>query len=86
MATKTKKKKNRYRLGIVIIVSLFILIVSFVAYMNNTTLEDVLNDKYDNNIVVHQDDYAQNQSSWYYDEIKFSRTVLNSPFSIDFFS
>ena len=31
--------------------------------MNNTTLEDVLNDKYDNNIVVHQDDYAQNQSS-----------------------
>ncbi len=63
MTTKTKKKKNRYRLGIVIIVSLFILIVSFVAYMNNTTLEDVLNDKYDNNIVVHQDDYAQNQSS-----------------------
>ena len=63
MTTKTKKKKNRYRLGIVIIVSLFILIVSFVAYMNNTTLEDVLNDKYDNNIVVHQDDYAQNQSN-----------------------
>ncbi len=62
MSAKAKKRKNRYKLGIILIISLFILIVSFVAYMNNTTLEDVLNEKYDNSIVVHQDDYGQNNS------------------------
>ena len=34
-----KKKKNGYRLDIVLIVSFFVMLISFCAYMMNTTLE-----------------------------------------------
>ena len=61
MARK-KKRKGRYRLGIVIILSIFILAVSFFAYMTNTTLEDVLENKYPDGIVVHQEQYGGSQS------------------------
>ena len=37
-----KKKKNSYRLDIVLIVSFFVMLISFCAYMMNTTLDDVL--------------------------------------------
>ena len=37
-----KKKKNGYRLDIVLIVSFFVMLISFCAYMMNTTLEEVL--------------------------------------------
>ena len=63
MRAAKKKKKNRYHFGIVLIVSILILIVSFCAYMNNTSLEEVLEAKYDNGIVVHQDDYTQSRSN-----------------------
>ena len=40
------------------IMSVFILIVSFFAYMGNTSLEDVLKDKYPEGVVLHQQDYT----------------------------
>ena len=61
MARK-KKRKGRYRLGIVIIMSFFILMISFFAYMTNTTLEEVLEKKYPDGIVVHQEQYGESQS------------------------
>lgn len=59
---KKKKKKGRYRFDIVLVVSIFILIVSFCAYMTNTTLEEVLEIKYQGGIVVHQEKYGETQS------------------------
>lgn len=53
-----RKRKGRYRLDIMIIMSVFILIVSFFAYMGNTSLEDVLKDKYPEGVVLHQQDYT----------------------------
>lgn len=53
-----RKRKGRYRLDIMIIMSIFILIVSFFAYMGNTSLEDVLKDKYPEGVVLHQQDYT----------------------------
>ena len=46
-----RKRKGRYRLDIMMIMSIFILIVSFFAYMGNTSLEDVLQDKYGNILI-----------------------------------
>ncbi len=59
---KKKKRKGRYRFGIVLIMSLFILVISFCAYMTNTTLEEVLENKYPSGIVVHQENYGESQS------------------------
>ena len=53
-----RKRKGRYRLDLMIIMSVFILIVSFLAYMGNTSLEDVLKDKYPEGVVLHQQDYT----------------------------
>ena len=53
-----RKRKGRYRLDIMMIMSIFILIVSFFAYMGNTSLEDVLKDKYPEGVVLHQQDYT----------------------------
>ena len=53
-----RKRKGRYRLDIMMIMSVFILIVSFFAYMGNTSLEDVLKDKYPDGVVLHQQDYT----------------------------
>ena len=57
--SKRKKKKGRYRFDIVLILSIFILIVSFCAYMTNTTLEEVLESKYPSGIVVHEEKYGE---------------------------
>jgi len=56
---KKKKRKGRYRFDIVLILSIFILIVSFCAYMTNTTLEEVLESKYPSGIVVHEEKYGE---------------------------
>lgn len=53
-----RKRKGRYRLDIMMIMSVFILIVSFFAYMGNTSLEDVLKDKYPEGVVLHQQDFT----------------------------
>lgn len=52
---KRKKRKGRYRIDLMIIMSILILILSFCAYMGNTSLEDVLDSKYPNGIVLHKD-------------------------------
>ncbi len=59
---KKKKRKGRYRFDIVLIMSIFILIVSFMAYMTNTTLEEVLDSKYPEGIVVHQENYGESRA------------------------
>lgn len=59
---KKSKKKGRYRFDIVLITSIFILFISFCAYMTNTTLEEVLENKYPDGIVVHQEKYGETQS------------------------
>lgn len=51
-----KKRKNRYRLDKVIIISIFVLLISFCAYMLNTPLEKVLEEEYGGKIITH--DYS----------------------------
>lgn len=60
---KRKKRKGRFRLDLMMILSIFILIISFFAYMSNTTLEDVLKTKYPDGVVIHQEDYGSKNSS-----------------------
>lgn len=60
---KKKKRKGRYRFGLVFVLSIFILIISFCAYMTNTTLEEVLESKYPDGIVVHQENYGESSSA-----------------------
>ena len=52
-----KKKKNSYRLDIVLIVSFFVMLISFCAYMMNTTLEEVLENETGSSVVTH--DYTR---------------------------
>ncbi len=56
MEEKQKKKKG-FRIDIVLIAGLFVLLISFCAYMMNTTLEDVLKDEYGSSIVTHDYTY-----------------------------
>ena len=49
-----KKKKNGYRLDIVLIVSFFVMLISFCAYMMNTTLEEVLENETGSSVVTQQ--------------------------------
>lgn len=58
-----KKKKNGYRLDIVLIVSFFVLLISFCAYMMNTTLEDVLKNETGSSVVTHDYTYEGTESS-----------------------
>ena len=56
-----KKKKNGYRLDIVLIVSFFVMLISFCAYMMNTTLEEVL--ETGSSVVTHDYTYESAESS-----------------------
>jgi len=58
---KKVKKKNRFRLDIALILGFFVMLVSFCAYMLNTSLEDVLEEEYGTSIVTH--DYTYESSS-----------------------
>lgn len=58
-----KKKKNSYRLDIVLIVSFFVMLISFCAYMMNTTLEEVLENETDSSVVTHDYTYESAESS-----------------------
>lgn len=51
---KNKKTDEKFHTGIVIIASIFVLIISFFAYMINTDLEDVLEKEYGDSVVTHQ--------------------------------
>lgn len=58
---KKAKKKNRFRLDIALILGFFVMLISFCAYMLNTSLEDVLEEEYGTSIVTH--DYTYESSS-----------------------
>lgn len=58
---ENQKKKKGFRIDIVLIAGLFALLISFCAYMMNTTLEDVLKDEYGSSIVTH--DYTYESTS-----------------------
>lgn len=58
----TEKKTAKFRLDIVLIVSFFVLLISFCAYMINTSLEEVLNNEYDSSIVTHDYTYESTAS------------------------
>ena len=57
-----KKKKNGYRLDIVLIVSFFVMLISFCAYMI-TTLEEVLENETGSSVVTHDYTYESAESS-----------------------
>lgn len=56
-----EKKRLRYRLDVLIIISVFILLITFCAYMINTDLEDTLKAERGQEIVTH--DYTFEDSS-----------------------
>ena len=81
-----KKKKNGYRLDIVLIVSFFVMLISFCAYMMNTTLEEVLENETGSSVVTHDYTYesAENSSAAQrkikkLDKLKCFMCLLNSP-------
>ena len=55
--------KNSYRLDIVLIVSFFVMLISFCAYMMNTTLEEVLENETGSSVVTHDYTYESAESS-----------------------
>ena len=81
-----KKKKNGYRLDIVLIVSFFVMLISFCAYMMNTTLEEVLENETGSSVVTHDYTYESVESSsaaqckiQKLDKLKCFTRLLNSP-------
>lgn len=56
-----KTKRFRYRIDIMLIVSLFIVLITFCAYMMNTDLEETLESQRGTEIVTH--DYTYEDSS-----------------------
>ncbi len=57
MNDNKKEEKNGYRLDIVLIVSFFVMLISFCAYMMNTTLEEVLENETGSSVVTHDYTY-----------------------------
>ena len=51
-----KQKRMKYRLGLLLIISFVIMLMSFLAYMTNTSLEEVLYDERGVQVVTHSDD------------------------------
>jgi hypothetical protein len=51
-----EKKKKRFRLDIALLIGLLAMLISFGAYMVNTSLEDVLEKEYGAPVVTH--DYS----------------------------
>lgn len=56
-----KPRKFRYRIDILLIISVFIIVVTFCAYMMNTELEETLEKERGAEIVTH--DYTYDDSS-----------------------
>lgn len=55
------KKKLSYRIDILALAAVFILLVTFLAYMMNTSVVDVLKDERNTEIITH--DYTYDDSS-----------------------
>lgn len=52
----TKKKRMKYRLGLLIAISFIALLIAFCAYMMSTSLEEVLYDERGTQVITHSDD------------------------------
>ncbi|MBR1749517.1 MAG: hypothetical protein IJ740_01365 [Ruminococcus sp.] len=50
-----KPKKMKYRLGLLVIISIIALIVAFSVYMMSTSLEEVLYDERGVQVITHDD-------------------------------
>lgn len=57
--SRKNKKKSRFRLDIVLIISFFIFLISISMYMINTDLDDVLEEEYGAPIVTHDYDNTE---------------------------
>ena len=53
-----KQKKMKFRLGLLVFISLVIMLVAFCAYMMSTTLEEVLYDERGVHVITHSDESA----------------------------
>lgn len=61
MSKKKEKKKLKYRIDLLALVSIFVFIVGFCAYMMNTTITDVVSHEIGESVVTH--DYTFEESS-----------------------
>ena len=52
--SKRKKADEKFHTAIVVVVSLFVMLISFFAYMINTSLEEVLEKEYGSAVVTHK--------------------------------
>ena len=53
--SKTKQKRMRFRLGLLILLSIIAMLIAFCAYMMSTSLEEVLYDERGVQVVTHDD-------------------------------
>lgn len=51
------KKKIKYRFDIILLISLFVLLVIFSAYMMNTSVFDVLEEQRGTEVITHDNEY-----------------------------
>ena len=51
---RTNHTDEKFHTGIVVVASVFVLLVSFFAYMINTDLQDVLEKEYNGTVVTHE--------------------------------
>lgn len=56
-----KKRKDRLRIDIILIVSVMILLATFFAYMLDTTLEEVLEDERGSGVIITHTESADKQ-------------------------
>lgn len=58
---KSSNKKIKYRIDLVGLAALFVLIVTFCAYMMNTSITDVVSEERGESVITH--DYTYDESS-----------------------
>ena len=57
MAKKKNKRKLEYRIDLVALAALFVLIVTFCAYMMNTSITDVISEERGESVITHDYTY-----------------------------
>lgn len=60
MPAKQKTKPMKYRLGVLIAISIIAMLIAFGVYMMSTTLEEVLYDERGQQVITHTDDSSSN--------------------------
>lgn len=54
-----KQKRMKFRLGLLVIISIIAMLIAFSAYMMSTTLEEVLYDERGVQVITHSDDSGE---------------------------